>query len=66
MPVKYICCQCDVDMTDAVKQACMAEPVLTPTLIFKGTQVVHASRWVTATCPNNHTCSYPCGGTKHD
>lgn len=62
MPVQYVCCQCDVDMTDAVKQDCAAKPVLVPTLILKGMNVVHAARWVTATCPNGHTCSYPCSG----
>jgi hypothetical protein len=62
MPIRYVCCQCDTDMTTAVKLACNAAPVPVPTLTLKGMQVVHASGWVMATCPNNHTCSYPCSG----
>lgn len=66
MAVKYVCCQCDADMTSAVKQACEAAPVSAPTLTIKGLQVVHATNFVTATCPNNHTCSYPCGGAHYE
>ena len=60
MAIKYVCCQCDLDMSFAVTSACQASPVTTATLTLKGTMVVHAHHWVTATCPNNHTCSYPC------
>jgi hypothetical protein len=70
MAVKYVCCQCDIDMTEAVNQECgegpVARPTVAATLIFKGMNVVHAARWVTATCPNGHTCSYPCSGVGHD
>ena len=66
MAIRYVCCQCDVDMTDSVKAACDAGPVLRPTLLtFKGMDLVHAERSVTLTCPNNHTCSYPCTGDHH-
>jgi hypothetical protein len=66
MAVKYVCCQCEIDMTDAVKKDCRAGSVLAPTLIFKGTNVVHMARLVTATCPNGHTCNYPCIGAAHE
>jgi hypothetical protein len=57
---KYVCCQCDVDVTSAVTNACQEKPVIVATLTFKGMQVIHADRWVTVTCPNNHICTYPC------
>jgi hypothetical protein len=66
MAVKYVCCQCDADMTNAVKQACEAAPVSAATLTIKGMQVIHSTHMVTATCPNNHTCNYPCSGAYHD
>ena len=62
MAVRYVCCQCDSDMTDAVKESCQAPPNVRPMITLKGAQVVHAESWVTLTCPNNHTCSYPCNG----
>lgn len=62
MTIRYVCCQCDSDMTDVVKQSCQAPGTVTPMLTLKGMQVVHAASWVIATCPNNHTCTYPCGG----
>jgi hypothetical protein len=65
MSIRYVCCQCDADMTDAVKTACALEPSVLPALTFKGMALVHASRFITLTCPNNHTCSYPCTGAKH-
>jgi hypothetical protein len=66
MPVRYLCCQCDADVTDAVKQECEEDPSVVPMLTFKGMNVVHAARLVTVTCPNNHTCNYPCGGSHHE
>lgn len=66
MSVRYVCCQCDVDMTDAVQRACNAVPVLTPTLTLKGMQIIHSTHSVVATCSNNHTCNYPCSGTCHE
>jgi len=66
MAIRYVCCQCDTDMTDSVKAACNASPNVLPTLTFKGMELVHAARSVTLTCPNNHTCSYPCTEHTHD
>jgi|HubBroStandDraft_6_1064221.scaffolds.fasta_scaffold67920_4 hypothetical protein len=66
MAVKYVCCQCDIDMTNAVKKECSAPSVHAPTLVFKGMDFVHAARSVTATCPNGHTCDYPCIGAAHE
>ena len=64
MSIRYVCCQCDADVTDAVKQECKEEPILVPMLIVKGMNIVHAARLVTVTCPNNHTCNYPCSGSQ--
>jgi len=61
MSIRYVCCQCDVDVTDLVKAACTEEPIHTPMLTIKGMGVVHAAKVVTVTCPNDHTCNYPCG-----
>jgi hypothetical protein len=65
MAVRYVCCQCDADMTDAVQNSCSAGPILVPTLTLKGASVIHSEQWVTLTCPNKHTCSYPCSGMAH-
>ncbi len=61
MPIKYVCCQCDTDVTDLVEAACKEAPIPFPMLTLKGMSVVHAAKIVTVTCPNNHTCNYPCG-----
>lgn len=66
MAIRYVCCQCDTDMTESVKGACNAGPSVLPTLTFKGMALVHAESFVTLTCPNNHTCSYPCTGSQHE
>lgn len=61
MAVKYVCCQCDTDMTTAVQSQCNSSPVLRPMLILKGAEFQHSmASVVTLTCPNGHTCSYPC------
>ena len=61
MAVKYVCGQCDTDMTTAVESACNSNPVLRPMLIQRGSEIQHSmASVVTLTCPNGHTCSYPC------
>ena len=39
MAVRYICCQCDADVTDAVKQECREDPSVVPMLTLKGMNV---------------------------
>ncbi len=56
MSIRCICCQCDADVTDAVKEECEKEPSVGPMFTEKGMSIVHAARLVTVACPNNHTC----------
>jgi hypothetical protein len=66
MAVRYICCDCNYDMTNEVKAACAEPSVETPALVhFKGMQV-HASRTVILTCPKGHQCTFPCVGGSDD
>jgi hypothetical protein len=52
MAVKYVCCQCGADMTNAAKQDCEAAPVSAPTLTIMGMHVIHRTQLVTATRSN--------------
>lgn len=66
MAVKYLCCDCDFDMTDAVKQACSQGPDVRAAVVqFKGMKLAHAAATVFLTCPNGHTCEFPCVGSGH-
>jgi hypothetical protein len=64
--VRYVCCQCDADMTEAVQQVCSVPSQPWPLLTFKGTALVHTARKVVVTCPNNHSCEFPCFGSDND
>jgi len=43
MSIRYVCCQCDADVTDQVKQTCEEDPVHVPMLTLKGMNIVHAT-----------------------
>src|ERR1035437_77924 len=59
MQTKHQCCECDFDMTQAVRTACALKPV-ERVFLFKGMNLTHASSTVELTCPNGHTYQYPC------
>jgi hypothetical protein len=61
MHTKYLCCECNFDMTKAVQDACAQGPDLR-TLLFRGMSLAHAASTVELTCPNGHTCRFPCAG----
>jgi hypothetical protein len=65
MHVKYLCCVCNFDMTQAVLHACAQGPDLRP-LTFTGMTLTHAASTVQLTCPNGHTCQFPCAGASHE
>jgi hypothetical protein len=61
MNVKYYCCVCDEEMTAQVHSECSALPDNRVLMVqIKGMQLVHSSHNVQLTCPNGHTCNYPC------
>ena len=57
---QYECGQCEADVTTAVKRACKKKPDIVPTMAPTGTERLSAERVVTVTCPNGHTCHFPC------
>ena len=63
MAVKYLCCDCDFDMTEAVKDACNQGPDVRASLQFRGMKLMHAASTVILTCPNGHSCQFPCVGS---
>jgi len=52
--IRFICCQCDYDMTDAVYRECQIERTH-PTLRRNASTVM-------LQCPNGHWCEYLCPG----
>ena len=70
MATKYICCQCDEDVTAQVVSACRQgsdtrAAFQAPTMVFKGMNLVHATGSVFVTCSNKHHCEFPCSGVSH-
>lgn len=62
MTTKFFCCVCDFDMSAAIKLSCNQGTDQRAMLQFKGMTLIHAAKTVELTCPNGHTCSYPCLG----
>lgn len=62
MAFTYHCCVCDFEMTGPVEDACGQGPDVRALVAIKGMQIVRAAHTVILTCPNGHTCKYPCMG----
>lgn len=60
MAVKYLCCDCDFDMTQAVVDACNQGPDIRAALVPKDVAPAHPT--VILTCPDGHTCRFSCPG----
>lgn len=59
--VRYLCCDCQEDVTQQVVSMCMVAIDPMPAIVFRGLKL-RASHTVIVTCKNQHTCSYPCIG----
>jgi hypothetical protein len=53
---RHTCCECDADMTETVRAACMAKSF--PPLIVN--KVKKAATTVEVQCPKGHWCKYKC------
>jgi hypothetical protein len=66
MAFTYHCCVCDFEMTAPVEDACGQGPDVRALVAIKGMEIVRAAHTVILTCPNGHTCKYPCMGQSSD
>lgn len=57
---KYRCCVCDAEMTAQVESACSAPPVIRTLVHLEEVNLATGPHTVQLTCPNGHTCNYPC------